>query len=317
MALENKGAGLVPLVSVAALLQRGDVVLPPLDGGLFAYSPLEATGMPVHMNAWFETHEGRLAWPNRRQRGHRQLADNDEHDDKEEEEEEAALPSAQVAQKIAWNRELGVCCVEAYLDLLRAMPEMVKSDQSRMYRLWPASSGATTAFAVDIIKPLYSGLAQCQLFLLQSGQMAKLQGGVFKPRDASDTLRLLFRSPAPASCLFACVSKVEAFQGHVPNVCLLLHTIPYKQPSPFQGHVPDVCLPLFHPRRAQKGRSQRRERDLARESSEEASKGSQADRHMRRNVCGGEGGGARTLHYGCARVLPPRPLCSWAGVLQV
>jgi len=193
MALENKSSGWLPLVSVACLLQRGDEKLPVIDGGFFAYTPIQASGLPVHISASFELEGNAVAWPRPR-----------EQDDDGGGNDGGAAPSALQELAVAWNRELSSCAVEVYLDLLRYLPDMVRDDVSLMYRVWPVSAHATP-FASTLLKPLYTSLAQQQLFLLHGGQLARMQGGVFKPTEASESLRLLFRGLFP---MFACPSAL-------------------------------------------------------------------------------------------------------------
>jgi len=62
-ALDRKDKGLVPLAAVAALLKSSTLgVAPPVDGLIFAFGPAARSGLPVHVNAFFDAHHG-LAWP--------------------------------------------------------------------------------------------------------------------------------------------------------------------------------------------------------------------------------------------------------------
>jgi hypothetical protein len=115
MALDNKHSGWMPLCAVAALVQRGDTVLPPLDGGVFAFTPVEPSGLPVHVNAWFEVNNNGIVWKR-----------------SDSESEDTVFVGDEAA--LAWNTELVSCSVDAYLDLLKALFDLIKNDPVAVYR---------------------------------------------------------------------------------------------------------------------------------------------------------------------------------------
>ena len=216
LALELKDRGVIPLVSAAILIKRGDELMPAIDGGMFAYTPLEPSGLPVHISACFEIEGRQMAWPRpkdvRSRRGRRgggggndREEEEEEEDDEDEEEDEMPL-SMELSQKMAWNRELSACVVEVYLDALKLLPEVTKRDMAKMYQAWPSTATCPHwSFSASIIRPLYVELAKQQIFMVGNGSLTKMSGGVFKPSEASDSLRLLFKGMFP---IFACPSSL-------------------------------------------------------------------------------------------------------------
>ena len=141
-----------------------------------------STGLPVHVNAWFEVSS----------RGDALVGIGDGAG-------AAAGREEQVRQE--WNRELCHCVVEAYVDLLAALPSVFAREPQRMYRAWPRAGPMTPALRPLVHRPLFLALAPLPLFVLPSGQLGKMSAGVFRPDATSDSLHLLFRQLFP---MFAC-----------------------------------------------------------------------------------------------------------------
>jgi hypothetical protein len=99
-------------------------VAPEVDGHLFAFSRVARTGLPVHINAFFEVRDSVVGF-----RSDGRDASLEAH---------RAPPVAPVARasedqaSYEWNRELFVCVVEAYMDLLTALPQVFEADPSVM-----------------------------------------------------------------------------------------------------------------------------------------------------------------------------------------
>ncbi|KAJ1475493.1 hypothetical protein T484DRAFT_1828082 [Baffinella frigidus] len=243
MALERKDMGLVPLGSVAALLKSSSMgVAPEIDGQIFAFSPAARSGLPVHVNGFFDASHG-LAWPEecsqcqcaeqdvRIARGVlgvpvrmvREVCGARGRSAKEEvvQGQGATISrllgkaSAKWREACEWNRELFGCVVEAYLDLLSALPGVFRNDASVMYQMWPSSDNTRKEFRTTVHRPLYRSLSEKQLFLHDNGTLSKMQGGVFKPREANDSLRLLFRKIFPMfQCSLALSDEFRAAGVH-------------------------------------------------------------------------------------------------------
>ena len=91
--------------------------------------------------------------------------------------------------------------VDAYLDLLSALPQIFQSDPALMYRLWPRSAEVEGAFHHALHRPIYLELAKLPVFLLPNGQLSKMGAGVFRPDATSESLNMLFRQMFP---MFMC-----------------------------------------------------------------------------------------------------------------
>ena len=160
MALEHKHRGWMPLASVAAHLSGTAGVAPDVDGHAFAFSKVSRTGLPVHVNAWFDVTDCLVGWSR----------DGDK-------QQRPAAPEEQAS--FDWNRELLACVVDAYLDLLTALPSVFQNDPALMYRLWPRSADVEGAFHHALHRPIFVELAKMQVFLLPNGQLSKMSGGPF------------------------------------------------------------------------------------------------------------------------------------------
>ena len=192
MALEHKNRGWIPIASVAAKLSGSQRVAPEVDGHVFAFQKVSHTGLPVHVNAWFEVKNGLVGWDTEREGGR----------EGERERESTRASGAEEQACHEWNRELFGCVVDCYLDLLTtALPQVFIQDPSLMYNFWPKTADMDGAFRTLVHRPLFLQLAKMQIFLLPNGQMANMTAGVFRPDATSESLNLLFRHMFP---MFIC-----------------------------------------------------------------------------------------------------------------
>ena len=113
------------------------------------------------MNAFFDASHG-LAWPGLRRAGAFSKGGAGEGGDDFEavgQGEEAAgggeENSAKWREACEWNRELFGCVVEAYTDLLAALPGVFRNDASVMYQMWPSSDNTRKEFRTAVHRPLY------------------------------------------------------------------------------------------------------------------------------------------------------------------
>eukprot|EP00960_Hanusia_phi_P055442 762970-Hanusia_phi.AAC.2 len=186
MALEHKTKKLVPCVAVAALLSCDGLALPKLEGQLFAYSKVMRTGLPVHINGWFEVTSNAFG-----------LLQNGLSKDN--------LSSVERFE-LEWNQELLESSSEAYVDLLASMCPRFKHTPLLFYSRWPQLACIETPFIETVHRPLYSKLAQLPLFLLGSGNFVKLQSGVFPPEASTSSNSNLQRLCSLMFPLFSCPS---------------------------------------------------------------------------------------------------------------
>ena len=112
-AIDHKARDWVPLASVAARMSSvtggsgaaEHAEVSPVEGQVFSSMPLGPSGLPVHINAWFEVGSGgRLIWPVPATSG----------DHTEEQDNAAAFGAPGAEEEVEWNRELMSCVVDGY-----------------------------------------------------------------------------------------------------------------------------------------------------------------------------------------------------------